>query len=111
MPEAEFDVITIQAYTGVPVEFDNKSEKAKSYRWDFGDGSNSTKEKPVHTYARSGNYNVTLEAIRNNRSDFYSQPVVVELDLEKKMLSWGEDRIPGISLFLETLRPINLSGY
>ncbi len=33
---------------------------AYSYAWDFGDGSSSTEASPVHTYATSGNYQVTL---------------------------------------------------
>ncbi len=31
-----------------------------AYNWDFGDGNNSTLQNPVHSYAGSGNYNVTL---------------------------------------------------
>ncbi len=33
---------------------------ATSYLWDFGDGSGSTQASPSHTYAATGQYNVTL---------------------------------------------------
>lgn len=42
------------------VTFTNISERALSYAWDFGDGETSTEENPVHTYAESGEYSVTL---------------------------------------------------
>jgi len=31
-----------------------------TYLWDFGDGSNSTSEKPIHTFASYGTYSVSL---------------------------------------------------
>src|SRR5690606_13497198 len=33
---------------------------APAHAWDFGDGSSSTEENPVHTYAADGSYTVTL---------------------------------------------------
>jgi PKD repeat protein len=33
------------------------------YNWDFGDGTTSTDQNPVHSYAAAGKYNVTLEVI------------------------------------------------
>lgn len=35
-----------------------------SYKWDFGDGTTSTKGDPAHTYKQSGVYYVTL-TVRN----------------------------------------------
>jgi PKD repeat protein len=32
-----------------------------SYEWDFGDGSTSTSEYPVHTYKTAGSYTVSLK--------------------------------------------------
>ncbi len=40
----------------------NLSENAKSYLWDFGDGTFSEAENPVHSYSLPGNYEVTLTA-------------------------------------------------
>jgi PKD repeat protein len=44
------------------VTFTNKSEDAVSYEWDFGDGTTSTEESPVHTYPGKGKYVPTLYA-------------------------------------------------
>jgi PKD repeat protein len=44
------------------VTFTNASQDATSYLWAFGDGITSTVGNPVHTYATSGTYTVTLQA-------------------------------------------------
>jgi PKD repeat protein len=48
------------------VNFSNNSISALQYFWDFGDGSTSTDESPVHTYLNTGTYTVTLVAIGCN---------------------------------------------
>lgn len=37
-----------------------------SWYWNFGDGTNSTRQNPVHTYATAGKYTVSLIAINTN---------------------------------------------
>lgn len=48
---------TIDGYT---VTFNPKVTDVSSYAWNFGDGETSTEANPVHTYALSGTYTVTL---------------------------------------------------
>ena len=50
------------AYTyNDPITFTNQStENFLSVEWDFGDGTTSTLNNPVHTYSKSGSYDVTL---------------------------------------------------
>ena len=43
------------SFTAPPIDFDGKT-----YAWQFGDGTTSTAENPVHTYATPGTYTVTL---------------------------------------------------
>lgn len=57
-PEASF---TVTPY-GLQQTFNNTSTNAVSYSWDFGDGTTSTEENPVHAYAAEGSYTVTLTA-------------------------------------------------
>ncbi len=47
---------------GTMVSFNNTSNNATSYSWDFGDGNSSTAANPTHTYATDGTYDVTLTA-------------------------------------------------
>ncbi len=37
-----------------------------SYKWDFGDGYKSAESNPIHIYAETGDYNVTLELVLKN---------------------------------------------
>ncbi len=67
----------------------------KSWDWDFGDGSTSTQQNPIHTYGGSGNYSVSL--IVNNctwDADTIIQVVAVNcgfsIDLADSMLCLGE---------------------
>lgn len=47
---------------GATVTFTNLSKGATTYEWDFGDGTTSTDESPVHTYPGKGKYVPTLYA-------------------------------------------------
>lgn len=44
------------------VQFNNLSQNAITYLWDFGDGATSTQVNPTHVYTREGVYTVTLIA-------------------------------------------------
>ncbi|NTW32894.1 MAG: PKD domain-containing protein, partial [Bacteroidetes bacterium] len=47
--------------TGInQVNFINKSRYSENYLWDFGDGSTSTVENPMHNYLSDGSYLITL---------------------------------------------------
>lgn len=49
------------------VQFNSFYNKpAKSYLWDFGDGSTSTLSNPEHSYKTEGNYNVCLQIVGQN---------------------------------------------
>jgi serine protease len=51
---------------GLAVSFTNTSKGATTWAWAFGDGSTSGARHPVHTYARAGEYVVTLTAVGDN---------------------------------------------
>lgn len=42
------------------IRFNNTSDFADTFAWDFGDGGKSTEENPQHTYKEAGTYTVTL---------------------------------------------------
>src|ERR1035441_5058555 len=39
---------------------DETTGKVTAWKWDFGDGSRSTEQNPIHQYAKGGDYTVTL---------------------------------------------------
>ena len=60
------------------VKFTNlSSDNAKSYVWNFGDGTTSTEKDPLHVYAKSGNYTVTLTAKGETDTDLAEQTVLI----------------------------------
>lgn len=65
LPVASFSLNQSNRY----FTFLNQSQYANSYRWDFGDGNNSTEKDPAHTYSQNGNYTITLKALNTCGED------------------------------------------
>ena len=40
---------------------DETTGKVTSWKWNFGDGSSSQEQNPIHQYAKGGDYTVVLE--------------------------------------------------
>ena len=57
-----------------PVQFHANSLGATSWLWDFGDGTTSTLENPLHIFQNPGNYNVTLTISNGVCTLFYDPP-------------------------------------
>jgi PKD repeat protein len=79
-PKAGFTYVV----NGFDSTFTSSSTDAESaatalkYNWSFGDGSSSTEQNPVHTYAASGTYTVTLEVLDpGSGTSTTSQPVMI----------------------------------
>lgn len=59
VPTAAFDFIV----NGNTVSFNNTSQNASSYAWDFGDNAGTSNEaSPIYTYSEVGNFEATLVA-------------------------------------------------
>ncbi|AAM05168.1 DUF2341 domain-containing protein [Methanosarcina acetivorans] len=62
-PAADFSANVTGGEAPLSVRFtDASANTPTSWEWDFGDGSTSTEQNPVHTYEAKGTYNVTLTA-------------------------------------------------
>jgi PKD repeat protein len=48
-----------------------------SYQWDFGDGSTSTLEAPIHNYSGYGSYSVVLNITNECGSDAWSEQIAL----------------------------------
>ena len=60
IPSASFSLDDMEGCSPVIVNFQNFSENANTYLWDFGDGSTSVLPDPSHVYDNSGEYDITL---------------------------------------------------
>lgn len=79
LPVATFSFTT----DGLTVAFTDESYdpdgSITSLKWDFGDGSTSTTQNPSHTYAASGDYDVTLTVTDNeNATSSVTKTVTVD---------------------------------
>ena len=63
-PVADF-TYTDPAMVNTAIAFKNSSANATTYEWDFGDGTTSTEQNPVHTYKKAGTYSVILVTFGN----------------------------------------------
>ncbi len=58
-------------------QFQSATLNATSFLWEFGDGTTSNEESPLHTYADFGNFNVTLTATGPCGDDVFSSNIIV----------------------------------
>ncbi len=57
--------------------YDASTGTPTSWTWNFGDGTTSSLQNPVHTYSTQGNYTVSLSISSANCSDSYTQSITV----------------------------------
>jgi len=65
-PVANFSSNVTSGFVPFTMQFTDLSENATQWKWDFGDGSTSTEQSPVHTYSAVGNYRVNLTVSNEN---------------------------------------------
>ena len=97
-PVAFFEATPRAIRAGQTVSFLDLSDNAASWSWNFGDGTSSTLQNPIHTYNAAGTYGVTL-SIDNGSGDLSSHgPVLISVDpaepaLESIDLDAGPDGV------------------
>jgi PKD repeat protein len=75
---ANFTPSSTNITTFQTIQFTDTSETAPvKWHWDFGDGTNSTKQNPSHMYRTAGNYSVTLKAWNDMGSDTETKEITV----------------------------------
>ena len=77
-----FEARFISEISNRTVTFNNLSNEATSYVWDFGDGTTSTLVNPVKTYDAEGTFTVKLTATNaNGETDTFQADIQIELIL------------------------------
>ncbi len=73
-PVADFSATPIPVCGKQPVFFSDLSVPADEWYWDFGDNGTSILQNPVHNYADTGYFDVTLIAVNNGCADTIVKP-------------------------------------
>jgi parallel beta-helix repeat protein len=70
---------------------DTSTGKVSSWNWDFGDGSTSTDQNPIHTYVAEGSYTVTLTATGPGGSNTATsgKPIIASASLTSPSYNGG----------------------
>jgi PKD repeat protein len=77
-PTASFYIENADPEVGQQVFFTNSSDNARSFEWDFGDGSFSEEIHPSHVYTSSGTFQIKLTAFsKSGLSDEASSSITV----------------------------------
>lgn len=73
---------TIQTPNGLvapaTINFENQSQQADTYEWDFGDGTKTKEITPKHSYKSSGEYTIKLKAIKKGNAKISEQKIRIE---------------------------------
>lgn len=93
-PEASFSSTLINEEDGVYAFFNN-SVNANEFSWNFGDGTTSTEQQPMHIFATGGTFNVSLIASRHCMADTMTLTVNIPTDT----LSVNENACNQISIY------------
>ena len=83
-----------QSSNGKKVAFQGLTHSATSWAWDFGDGTTSTEQNPVHVYQEGGYYVAKLTVTGENGGTETSE-VNLALDLPPYALLTGDHTAPG----------------
>lgn len=79
-PNAAFTNELISSCGGT-VQFSDLTGSASTWSWDFGDGSTSTDQNPLHDYANSGTYTVSLTVTNCAGNDVLTLPAAVSVTI------------------------------
>ncbi len=104
-PYADFSIPRNTINVGEVLYFTNRSQDARSFEWDFGDGYSSNNFNVSHYWDAPGIFTVTLTAFgRDDRVDIYRQDIIVEeplADLKVIVKEYiNEYIVPDISVIL-----------
>jgi len=77
LPGTSFTTSLTNACVEQAIQFTNTSVQSDEWIWDFGDGTSSNEENPLHAYAQPGVYTVRLTAINNGCAQSFTFPTPI----------------------------------
>lgn len=78
LPVADFSFSPASGYMPLNVSFNNTSENAESYSWDFGNGDYSSEFSPSTKYLNDGVYSITLTAKNSSGTNKITKSITVK---------------------------------
>lgn len=91
------------------ITFTNTSQKATTYKWDFGDGTMSNDTSPSHAYLRSGTYSVSLIAKAGRKTN--TQTKTIQIMPPKKCLVLLETKFGNMLIELYDATPLHRDNF
>jgi len=83
-PGASFVASTIAEHINTDIQFTDQSTSngtISAWQWDFGDGTTSTEQNPIHQYTTSGLYTVSLTVTDEFGSDTMTRNNYIAIDM------------------------------
>lgn len=90
--QAGFTVANVNVCKNLPVQFTDTSNFASTWLWDFGDGTTSTQQNPVHVYANNGTYAVRLTVSYNGCIDSENKLAYITVSDAVQFTFSGDDQ-------------------
>jgi C1A family cysteine protease len=80
-PVASFGASSTSSCTGTIQFIDSSFNAPTSWHWDFGDGTTSVLESPLHTYNANGTYSVNLKATNTFGNDSVTKSSFITINM------------------------------
>ncbi len=96
---ANFEASPTTGFAPLEVQFtDFSTGNPETWFWDFGDGTTSNEQNPMHIYESTGWFDVTLTVSKGNNQDIFERQAyihVTEMPLGEKVAEYFFDVDPG----------------
>ena len=90
LPGADFIANQSSGVVPLVVQFtDTSTGIPTTWLWDFGDGSSSDEQHPIHTFTTAGTYTVNLTVTNNEGSSRVEKPAFITAQNHRPALIWG----------------------
>lgn len=98
-PTSSFDYELTTAEAPLEIAFNNTSQNADTYFWDFGDGTSSTEANPKHMFYYGGTYNISLIASKNGQDNKSTKSITLRESAKRIVEVETEFGVMKIELF------------